>query len=119
MSGFKKEKSNWIPEIMYEDDNNGISSKIPFIMVPKNEEMPKILFMFESRETGEFEPDKNGDPLPIVEMELHQYADMAVLKEKLSEDAYDEVRRCLSLESLRESIKKGNKLTEKIKNNLK
>ena len=114
-----KNSSKWIPEIMYEDDEGGMTSKIPFIMVPKEEEMPKLLFMFESRETGEFEPDSEGNPLPIIEMELHQYADMAKLKSGLSEDLYDQVRMCLGLESLRQSAKKGIQLTDKIRNNLK
>jgi len=81
--------------------------------------MPKLLFMFESRETGEFEPDGEGNPLPIIEMELHQYADMAKLKSGLSEDLYDQVRMCLGLESLQQSVKKGIQLTDKIRNNLK
>jgi len=114
-----KNSSKWIPEIMYEDDEGGMTSKIPFIMVPKEEQMPKLLFMFESRETGEFEPDSEGNPLPIIEMELHQYADMAKLKSGLSEDLYDQVRMCLGLESLRQSAKKGIQLTDKIRNNLK
>ena len=33
---------NWIPEIMYEDDEHGMTSKLPFIMVPEKEEMPKV-----------------------------------------------------------------------------
>ena len=114
-----KNSSKWIPEIMYEDDEGGMTSKIPFIMVPKEEQMPKLLFMFESRETGEFEPDSEGNPLPIIEMELHQYADMAKLKSGLSEDLYDQVRMCLGLESLRQSAEKGIQLTDKIRNNLK
>jgi hypothetical protein len=114
-----KNTNGWIPEIMYEDDENGMTSKIPFIMVPKEEEMPSLLFMFESRETGEFEPDNEGNPLPIIEMELHQYADMAKLKTGLSEDLYDQVRMCLGLEPLRQSAKKGMQLTDKIRNNLK
>ena len=40
----------WIPEIMYEDSEEG-SSNIPFIMVPENEKMPKLLYVFESRQT--------------------------------------------------------------------
>ena len=51
-----KVKTPWIPEIMYEDSGEGISSHIPFIQVPLGEHMPNMLFMFESRETGEFEP---------------------------------------------------------------
>ena len=80
---------NWFPEIMYEDsDESGLTSKIPFIMVPETENMPKLLFMFESRQTGEFEPGIDGEQLPIVEMELHQYADMAQLKENMAPDDY-------------------------------
>ena len=109
---------NWIPEIVYEDDENGMTSKIPFIMVPKEEIMPKILFMFESRETGEFEPDIEGNPLPIVDMELHQYADMAYLKKGLSPEEYDTVRKCLGLKPLIEAAIAGNNITNKIRQNL-
>ena len=38
-----KRKSDWIPEIMYEESDEGLSSHIPFILVPKNEEMPKFI----------------------------------------------------------------------------
>ena len=34
-------KNNWIPEIMYEESDDGLTSNIPFIMVPHNQEMPK------------------------------------------------------------------------------
>jgi hypothetical protein len=108
----------WIPEIVYEDDENGMTSRIPFVMVPKEEKMPKILFMFESRETGEFEPDIEGNPLPIVDMELHQYADMSFLKKGLSADLYDKVRICLGLKSLKEAVTAGSTITNKIRENL-
>jgi hypothetical protein len=106
---------NWIPEIMYEDDDNGMTSKIPFIMVPKEEEMPKLLFMFESRETGEYEPGLEGEQLPIIEMELHQYADMSFLKQGLSPELYDKVRICLGLEPLMQAAAKGTQITERIR----
>lgn len=109
---------NWIPEIMYEDDDNGMSSNLPFIMVPSTEEMPKLLFIFESRETGEFEPGLDGEKLPITEMELHQYADMLYLKQGLSEDLYDQVRECLGLKPLKEAIDSGIKITDKIREKL-
>ena len=109
---------NWVPEIVYEDDENGMTSKIPFIMVPKEEEMPKILFMFESRETGEFEPDSEGNPLPIVDMELHQYADMFYLKKGLHPAVYDMVRSCLGLKPLKEATASGSTITNKIRENL-
>ena len=116
MSG--KNPTNWIPEIMYEDDEMGMTSKIPFIMVPKEEKMPKILFMFESRDTGEVEPGEDGDELPIYEMELHQYADMAILKESLSQDLYDQVRSCLGLQPLKTAVKAGQQITNNIRDNI-
>jgi hypothetical protein len=109
---------NWIPEIMYEDDDNGMTSKIPFIMVPQTEEMPKILFMFESRDTGEFEPGPVGEQLPIVDMELHQYADMVHLKKGLTPELYDQVRLCLGLEPLNHAVTKGVTITERIRQNI-
>lgn len=110
---------SWYPEIMYEDaDDAGLTSKIPFIMVPEEKTMPKLLFMFESRETGEFEPGADGEQLPIVEMELHQYADMAVLKSGLSPAEYDNVRICLGLESLNTAAVAGKKITDKVRKNL-
>ena len=112
-------KSNWFPEIMYEDDEGGMTSKIPFIMVPKEEHMPKILFMFESRETGEFEPGTDGEPMPIVEMDLHQYADMAALKTGLTVDVYNQVRKCLGLKPLDEAVEAGKKITNNIRKNIK
>ena len=109
---------NWIPEIMYEEVDEGLSSNIPFIPVPKNEEMPKVIFIFESRETGEYEPNDDGDPVPILEMDLHQYADMLQLKEGLDEETYDKVRKCLGLEPLRSAAAKGRKITENVRKNV-
>ena len=57
---------NWIPEIMYEETEDGISSHIPFVMVPPGENMPLLLYVFESRETGEYEPNLEGNPVPII-----------------------------------------------------
>ena len=108
---------NWIPEIMYEESEEG-SSHIPFIMVPNEETMPRILFIFESRDTGEFEPNEVGDPVPIFEMDLHQYADMLILKEGLDEATYDKVRACLGLQPIREAVAAGKKITENVRKNV-
>jgi len=113
-----KKRSKWIPEIMYEENEDGLSSHIPFIMVPKNEEMPKMVFIFESRETGELEPNEEGDPVPIFEMDLHQYADMLQLKEGLDPKTYDKVRACLGLEPLLSAVTKGKNITNNIRENL-
>jgi hypothetical protein len=111
-------ESNWYPEIMYEESDQGISSKIPFVMVPKSQVMPKLLYIFESRETGEFEPGPDGEPVQILEMDLHQYADMAILKNKLSESVYDIVRNALGLENLSSAYSKGKKISDNIKKNI-
>ena len=109
----------WIPEIMYEEsDVSSTSSNIPFVMVPKGESMPKILYIFESRDTGELEPGSDGNPVPVFEWDLHQYADLAILKANLDEVTYDKVRAGLGLEPLRVATEKGKNISSKIKNNL-
>tara|TARA_Y100001937_G_C6914894_1_gene239110 strand:+ start:136 stop:477 length:342 start_codon:yes stop_codon:yes gene_type:complete len=109
--------TKWIPEIMYEESEEG-SSNIPFIMVPTGETMPHLLYMFESRATGEEEPGLDGNPVPIVEWDLHQYADMAVLKDNLSFEVYDQVREALGLESMTSAVEKGKKISDKIRGNV-
>jgi hypothetical protein len=114
-----EEKSGrWIPEIMYEESQEGGSSQIPFIMVPTSEEMPKMLFIFESRASGNFEPGLEGEEVPVYEWDLHQYADMAVLKDKLSPSIYDIVRKSLGLEPLEVAAAKGSAITNRVRNNL-
>ena len=111
------DKRKWVPEIMYEEyDEDSISGGLPFIQVPNDKEMPDILFMFGSTETGEFEPDLEGNPQPIMEMELFQYANMHYLKDSLDEETYDRVRVILGLEPLGVARKKGMKQSEKILN---
>ena len=94
----------WIPEIVYEEADDGLTSNIPFISVPQGQNMPKILFIFESRETGEFEPGSEGEELPVTEIDLHQYADMNTLRDSLSSNLYNEVRVALGLEPLEVAI---------------
>ena len=111
------DKRKWVPEIMYEEyEEDSISGGLPFIQVPNDKEMPDILFMFGSRETGEFEPDLEGEPQPIMEMELFQYANMHYLKQSLTPEVYDEVRVCLGLEPLDAARAKGTEQSKKILN---
>lgn len=115
----QSQNKNWVPEIMYEDSmEGGLSSHIPFVPVPNDEEMPTILYIFESRETGEYEPGPEGEDLPVTELDLHQYADMNFLKVQLDESTYDKVREALGLEPLRQAAAKGAKVTESVRNNL-
>lgn len=109
---------HWIPEICYEESEEGITSNIPFINVPLEEQMPKVVFIFESKDTGEVEPGDDGSDLPVYEMNLHQYADMSILKEGLSPLEYDNVRRVLGLEPLLSAIEKGKKITDSVRKSL-
>ena len=110
---------NWVPEIMYEESGEeGLTSHIPFIPVPADEIMPQILFIFESRETGNFEPGPDGEELPVSEMDLHQYADMNTLKEGLDSKTFDKVRCALGLEPLKQAAAKGKEITNNVRKNL-
>lgn len=110
--------NNWIPEICYEEDADGLSSHIPFIQVPEGKVMPQFLFIFESKETGEFEPGEDGNPLPIYDMDLHQYADMSTLKAGLDPETFDKVRAVLGLEPLVVAAQKGQEISKKVRENL-
>ena len=111
------EKRKWVPEIMYEEyEEDSMSGGLPFIQVPEDKDMPDILFMFGSQETGEFEPDIDGNPEPIVQMELYQYANMQYLKESLSHQEYDTVRVALGLDPLDAAKEKGMDQSRKILN---
>tara|TARA_B100000131_G_scaffold102069_1_gene99052 strand:+ start:4849 stop:5235 length:387 start_codon:yes stop_codon:yes gene_type:complete len=104
---------------MYEDSQEeGFASHIPFIPVPEEENMPQILYIFESRETGEFEPGPEGEDLPVTEMELHQYADMNVLKTKLDLQTYDKVRTALGLEPMQKAVEAGQEISNNVRLNL-
>ena len=110
-------KNNWVPEIFYEEtEDDGLTSHIPFITPPEDEEMPKILFIFESRETGEFEPGNDGEDLPVTQLDLHQYADMTILKDGLDVDTFDKVRAALDLETVAAAAASGARITERIRN---
>ena len=77
--------------------------------------MPGMIFIFESRDTGEFEPGPNGEDLPVTDLELHQFCNMSTLKSKLSTEEYDRVRAVLGLEPLKVASQKGTKITQKIR----
>ena len=107
----KKQPKNWIPEIVYEEGEG----QLPFIHVPPNQEDPKLLFIFMSHETGEFEPGSDGEEVPVLEMDLKQFVDLGLLKTGLTEQEYDKVRSILNLEPLRVATAKGEKITQSIR----
>lgn len=108
----------WVPEIEYEESAGGVTSNIPFISVPTEEEMPRMLFVFESRDTGEVEPGSAGEEVPVVELNLHQYVDMAFLKSNLTPVEYDRVRFVLGLDPLTKATTAGKKITDNIRKSI-
>ena len=113
------EKRMWVPEIVYEEyEGTGLTDGLPFINIPKDKEMPGILFFLGTQETGEFDPDENGDPQPIVEVEVFQFACMKYLESELSPEDYDKVRIALGLESKMTARKKGLKTSAEMVNNI-
>jgi hypothetical protein len=112
----EEKNTNWIPEILYEEsEDGGLSSHIPFIQVPTGETMPNMLFVFESRETGDFEPGPGGEELPVTELDLYQYANMNYLKNRMTWIEYDNLRFALGLEPMKTAAIKGAQITSNIK----
>ena len=110
-----EQPTDWVPEIVYEEAESGLTSRIPFINVPPGEEMPRLLFVFESRETGEFEPGPKGEDLPVTEIDLYQYANMNYLKSRMSLIEYDNLRYSLGLEPMKTAAVKGQKISSNVR----
>lgn len=110
----KSTPKNWIPEIVYEEGE----SQLPFIHVPPGQDDPKLLFIFVSHQTGEFEPGPDGEEIPVLEMDLKQFVDLSLLKAGLNEQEYDKVRNVLGLEPLRQAAEKGKKITQSVREKL-
>lgn len=114
-----KVQEPWRPELVYEqDDDGGQLGNLPLIHVPPGEEMPRFLLVWEAHDTGEIEPGLLGEDVPVVEWELRQYAQMDVLKSKLTPAEYDRVRRALGLKLMADAVPEGRAITEKIRNNV-
>ena len=114
------DKRKWVPEIMYEEyESESLSGGLPFIQVPVDKEMPDTLFVFCRQETGEFEPDMEGEPSPIMELELYQYANMKYLQDSLTPAVFDQVRVSLGLLPLEEARAQGRARSQQMTNTIK
>jgi len=111
MSNVKQPK---LPIILYEENKQGETNLIPYIEVPKNGEMPKVLFVSEYKETGEFEADAQFGSAPIVDMLIHQFVSMSELQKKLDSRTYDKVRLALGLMPLKQARKLGAPILKKV-----
>ena|SRR3990167_629567 len=105
-----KNKKNY--EILYEEGNDW-----PFIKLEKDEEMPAMLVIASLKDTGETE-EENGNEMPVFDWEPTQYFSADFMKKKLDAEIYDKIRLALGLEPLKTAQEKGNKIAEKVRENL-
>jgi hypothetical protein len=101
-------KENWIPEIYYEEDSEGLTKGLPFISVPNDKFMPTALFICEIRDAEDEKKD----------MAIHMFANMSALKVKLNSEVYDDIRIALGLKPLEEAITEGKKINLNIENKI-
>jgi hypothetical protein len=107
-----------IPIIYYEEPKPGDPvNPIPYIEIGLKEDMPKVLFISEYKETGEFDVDTGQGSMPIVDMIIHKFVDLEHLKSVLKPKQYDKVRVALGMEPLKQAQKAGKPILEQIKKN--
>ena len=97
-------KQKWIPEIFYEETQDGLTRGLPFVNIPKDKAMPSALFICEIR-------DAEDD---MKDLAVHMFANMTVLKQELNEEVYNSVRAALGLEDLATATEKGQKITDEL-----
>lgn len=118
-------KLNYIPEILYEAPNypGEKVSPIPYMVIPKDKDMPVGLFVMAYHQTGEEEIGDNGKPEEIMDGPYpHMYVDFKHLEEVLKEEfpsldmlsAIDKIRIGLGLKPLAKAQKDGNELIERV-----
>lgn len=109
-------KQPQLPVILYEEpsgkNDRGIS--MPYIEVPKEGQMPPMLFIFEYKHTGETEPDDRGREVAIVDQIPHKYVDMEYLKDRLAPELNDQIRVALGMKPLQEAKQEGQKIMDKV-----
>ena len=101
------------PEILYDENQQNF----PFIKLEKDEEMPAMLVIASLKDTGETE-EENGNEMPLFDWEPTQYFSADFMKKKLDAETYDKIRLALGLEPLKTAQEKGNKITERVRENL-
>lgn len=118
-------KLDFIPEILYESPSypGEKVSPIPYMVIPKDKDMPVGLFLMRYSQTGEYEVGDSGKPEEIMDgPHPHMFVDFKHLEEVLKEsfpnlhmgDAIDKIRIGLGLKPLAKARKDGNELIDRV-----
>lgn len=118
-------KLDFIPEILYESPNypGEKVSPIPYMVIPKDKDMPVGLFLMRYSQTGEYEVGDSGKPEEIMDgPHPHMFVDFKHLEDVLREsfpnlhmgDAIDKIRVGLGLKPLAKARKDGNDLLDRV-----
>jgi hypothetical protein len=115
------QNSKWVPNIYYEENDKGITGGLPFIDIPIGHSIPACLFICGAKDYRDLSQEtKDNLDLEHLEKEItiHSYANMTVLKEKLSPELFDEVRIAIGLQPLQIALLEGAKKTLEIQKNI-
>ena len=104
------DKDKWLPEIFYEEKNDGITQGLPFVNIPKDKDMPSSIFLCGIENNQESEEQK--------EVTIHMYCNMNFLKERLEPETLNKIRLALGLKPLEIAAEEGKRITERIHNNV-
>ena len=118
-------KLDFIPEILYESPSypGEKVSPIPYMVIPKDKDMPVGLFLMRYSQTGEYEVGDSGKPEEIMDgPHPHMFVDFKHLEDVLHEsfpnlhmgDAIDKIRIGLGLKPLAKARKDGNELIDRV-----
>jgi hypothetical protein len=118
-------KLDFIPEILYEAPNypGEKVSPIPYMVIPKDKDMPAGLFLMEYRQTGEYEVGDSGKPEEIMDgPHPHMFVDFKYLEKVLEErfpksemgDVIDTIRIGLGMKPLSKAKKDGTDLLDRV-----
>ena len=118
-------KLDFIPEILYESPNypGEKVSPIPYVVIPKDKDMPDGLFLMEYRQTGEFEVGDTGKPEEIMDGPYsHMFVNFKCVEKVLLESfpeidiqaAVDKIRVGLGLKPLAKARQEGNEILDRV-----
>lgn len=125
MSTPSNRKLNFIPEILYEAPNypGEKVSPIPYMVIPKDKDMPVGLFLMRYTQTGEYEVGDSGKPEEIMDgPHPHMFVDFKYLETVLAEQfpemdmtvAVDKIRVGLGMKPLAKARQDGNEMLDRV-----